>query len=423
MTAVPLPDAQAVWTVFGPSEKEGEAENMEEEGNSDEEDGAKMHAYMVISQGNDKGTIVLKGRELEEFDEDEQVDFEFDAKTVCVGNIFSNQRIVQADFLLLLLSLPPPPPPPASTYQVTPWNVYVLNGPRKEQELPVVAGNGLQIVAAYICDPYIALILQVTDERRADMDGRLNLLVGDASSMQVNYVSHEIHEITAACFFLDPVPNGEPFQDAQSRDVMLAAAPRNGHMQLYTLPSLELVYDAADFVLAPSLLIDEGSGSVALEPADLPNVPFILDMCIEPIPFPHKKESDTDILCLVAITSSADILLYKSFECCETHRAAAAEAEKHEETMEKTVNKWKKLRFKKVNHEIMLRGEDVFDDFFVDELELEDVTRETTLKVFLLLLPPSLPFLPSVRPSVPPCPEPILPTASHVTCRHCEPPA
>ena len=28
--------------------------------------------------------------------------------------------------------------------------------------MPVVAGNGLQIVAAYIRDPYIALILQVS---------------------------------------------------------------------------------------------------------------------------------------------------------------------------------------------------------------------------------------------------------------------
>ena len=100
MTAVPLPDAQAVWTVFGPTAK-GADEDMEEDGNEEGEESAGMHAYMVISQGNDKGTIVLKGRELEEFDEDEQVDFEVDAKTVCVGNIFGNQRIVQVCSALL----------------------------------------------------------------------------------------------------------------------------------------------------------------------------------------------------------------------------------------------------------------------------------------------------------------------------------
>ncbi len=80
-TAVSLPEAQAVWTGYGPP-----AEEEEEEG----------HEFMVISIGGDEPkTVVLKGRELEEFDDDEQMDFFIEGATVCVANIFNRRRIVQ----------------------------------------------------------------------------------------------------------------------------------------------------------------------------------------------------------------------------------------------------------------------------------------------------------------------------------------
>jgi hypothetical protein len=81
-TAVELPTAQAVWTVYGPAE----------EGNEE----SKSHAYMIISLGGDEpATVVLKGKELEEFDEDEQMDFHTVGSTICVANIFHHKRIVQ----------------------------------------------------------------------------------------------------------------------------------------------------------------------------------------------------------------------------------------------------------------------------------------------------------------------------------------
>jgi hypothetical protein len=81
-TAVELPTAQAVWTVYGPSEQ-GKEESQN-------------HAYMIISLGGDEpATVVLKGKELEEFDEDEQMDFHTVGSTICVANIFQNKRIVQ----------------------------------------------------------------------------------------------------------------------------------------------------------------------------------------------------------------------------------------------------------------------------------------------------------------------------------------
>jgi hypothetical protein len=62
----------------------------------------------------------------------------------------------------------------SSFSQVTAWSVLLLNGPAKEQEMPLVTGS--QIVAARVFDPYIAVLLQ---------DGRLQLLIGDPSTMQV----------------------------------------------------------------------------------------------------------------------------------------------------------------------------------------------------------------------------------------------
>ena len=156
-TAVSLPNAHAVWTVYG---HEGDDLEALEGGDGGDVGGGgeRMHAYMIISEGGDEpGTVVLKGNELEEFEEGETMDFHTSGETVCVGNLFNNRRIVQ----------------------VTPWKVLLLKGAVMDQEVPFVAGAGGQIVAAWVCDPYIALLLQ---------DGRLNLLVGDETTFQVLFV-------------------------------------------------------------------------------------------------------------------------------------------------------------------------------------------------------------------------------------------
>ena len=243
-TAVSLPNAHAVWTVYG---HDGDGQETPAERDTDamqEEPSERMHAYLIISEGGDEpGTVVLKGNELEEFDEDEPMDFHTDGATVCVGNLFSNRRIVQ----------------------VTPWNVLLLKGAVKDQEVPFVAGAGGQIVAAWVHDPYVALLLQ---------DGRMSLLVGDESTMQLNYVnlggSTEIKDVTSACLFGNPLLRcratgrsarvsgagmgskdaeddapggaGADVADAEEVEVMLAVAPRSGCIEIYALPSLQMVH-------------------------------------------------------------------------------------------------------------------------------------------------------------------------------------
>jgi hypothetical protein len=412
-TAVSLPNAHAVWTVYGHEGDDLDAPDITERATDGEgKQGAeaeRMHAYMIISEGGDEpGTVVLKGNELEEFDEDETMEFHTAGATVCVGNIFRNRRIVQ----------------------VTPWNVLLLKGAVKEQEVPFVAGAGGQIVAAWVHDPYIAMLLQ---------DGRLNLLVGDESTMQVNYLNlgggAEISNITAACFLANPLlrceasdPSSEGGEagvaaaqgdkdanvnthtgghqdrgdsdEAELVEVMLAVAPRSGHLEVYSLPGLQLVYRASDLVLGPQLLMDEAVAPSEAQLDEVHEPPFIMDMRVEPIPDLGERAQDPTLLCLVAITSHADLLVYKSFH----FRAEAKDASKDPaaaagvlglgngagagvgskavtEGVDETRAGMQTVRFRRQHHEIMLRGEALWEDFFADEMELGDPTREATLTV------------------------------------------
>ena len=266
-TAVSLPKAHAVWTVYG-----HEGEDLEMPARPDRAAAAadRMHAYLIISLGGDEErtvVFVIKGDDLEELEPDdtmEQETFHTNGSTVCVGNLFHNRRIVQ----------------------VTPFNVLLLKGAVKEQEVPFVAEAGKQIVAAWVHDPYVALLLQ---------DGRLSILVGDDTTMQVNYTtglgaSAEIKDVTAACFLRNPllrckscagegaVPGeaseggaGADAQEAEEAvEVLLAVAQRTGHVDMYALPSMQRVYRANDLVLGPQLLMDE---SVAPRETQLHEVP------------------------------------------------------------------------------------------------------------------------------------------------------
>ena len=70
---------------------------------------------------------------------------------------------------------------------------------------------------------------------------------------------------------------------------------------------------------------------------DVSEPPFILDMRIEPLPDMGERASDLAHLCLVAITSQADLLIYKSFSyaCDQASSSSSADAEKKNEGRKK----------------------------------------------------------------------------------------
>ena len=371
-TAVDLPTATAVWTVLGapPEEDEGVQESAEVKGAAGEtgsggdemetegveqaesEDapaqgsgggevnkgtgkaqrvGPGEHAYMVISLGGEEpGTIVLKGRELEEFDESEVMDFYTGGATICVANLLGSRRIVQ----------------------VTPWNVVLLRGAKKELELPLVAGS--QVVAAWVLDPYVALLLQ---------DGALLLIAADEQTLQLNFVpSAHIQGVTAGCMFRSCGAGGEAF---------LAVATRKGALQIFSVPALELVAEMPYLALGNVTLMDALVLPKEMEIAGIEEIepPLVMNVGIEFIPGTSDPLLGS-CACLVAITAHGDLLVYKSFR-----HVVPVIGDESAKRLEFT-----SLRFRKEPHDFMLRGKMVWDDMFVDELERGDPTREASLQ-------------------------------------------
>ena len=286
---------------------------------------------MVISLGGDEpATVVLKGSELEEFDEDESMDFYTQGSTLCVANMFENKRIVQ----------------------VTAWSVLLLNEATKELELPLVSGS--QVVAASVHDPYIALLLE---------DGRLQILVGDMTTMQINFTTELVEDVASACMFTP----------SQSLGPMLAASNSMGDLRILTLPTLAVVYEADGLALGNSLLVhssissaDSSAAETAADEAFHP--PFVLDLRVSCMPHVGLSRGDgwSGVkICLVAITSSADLLIYKSFYHQSPGGSGAGDA--------------KGMRLRRCHHEAMLRGSEIWGDMFVDEMELGDHTRRAAL--------------------------------------------
>ena len=105
----------------------------------------------------------------------------------------------------------------------------------------------------------------------------------------------------------------EGAEEEENMQVMLAVAPRSGHLEIYVLPGLQLVYKASDFVVAPQLLMDEAVAPPDTQLDEMQELPFIMDLKIELVPDCGERATDPAVLCLVAITSHADLLVYKSF--------------------------------------------------------------------------------------------------------------
>jgi len=151
------------------------------------------------------------------------------------------------------------------------------------------------------------------------------------------------------------------------------------------------VYRASGLVLGPQLMMEEAVAPVDDELDEVVEPPFIMDMCIQAVPDLGERAADPTTLCLVAITSFADLLVYKSFRYVadaapkEGGGGAVGSEEGEEGMVSEGVKAMRvalqEIRFRKQTHEVMLRGEAVWEDFFADEMDLGDPTREATLGV------------------------------------------
>lgn len=101
---------------------------------------------------------------------------------------------------------------------------------------------------------------------------------------------------------------------------------------------------------------------------DVVEPPFVIDMTVHRIPRSYPNTNDRNPwVCLVAITSAGDLLVYKSF----WHETGGAGGGSDVASG---------LRFARQRHDAMLRGGEIWDDMFVDEMELGDPTRLESLQ-------------------------------------------
>ncbi|XP_071821020.1 cleavage and polyadenylation specificity factor subunit 1-like isoform X2 [Apostichopus japonicus] len=127
VTTFQLPGCLDMWTVYGPSKKEG----------STKVDGelTNPHAFLILSK-EDTSMILRTGQEIAEVDES---GFSTQASTVFAGNLGNNDHIVQ----------------------VSPMGVRLLKGVKQLQHIPLDIGS--PIVSCSAADPYLVIMSQQGD--------------------------------------------------------------------------------------------------------------------------------------------------------------------------------------------------------------------------------------------------------------------
>ena len=127
VTTFELHGCTDMWTVFASKSRSSESQ---EKSDSSEPDMSSMHSYMILSRSD--ATLVLQtGQEINELD---QSGFSSQTSTIFVGNLGSNQYILQ----------------------VSPNGVRLLDGVRELQHFPIDVGSPICYTSS--ADPYAVLM-------------------------------------------------------------------------------------------------------------------------------------------------------------------------------------------------------------------------------------------------------------------------
>lgn len=329
-----LPGLRGTWTVY-------------RDASGDELSSANappFHSYLVIALAS--STMVLEtGEELKEVSE--HVELVTDASTVCCGNVFAKNKNGGSCRIV----------------QVHGKGVRVADGAKKTQDFsvselrPTETSGETSVVAASVCDPYVACRLS---------DGSLVVLKGDESTSTLAPLPAEAlaslpkgADVTAACLVDDGVPAAnhpgldarapgflrrgcaEPSRGASierdaedtsgkvpggsTSDSMLALARVGGSVELYALPSCDRIWCSDGLsegvaVLAPvgsraarenrgRRDAAEASASAAARSLDNSPPPEIVEMRVDAFERAHERPL------LVAVRGDGSVLAYRAFLC------------------------------------------------------------------------------------------------------------
>lgn len=381
VTTFELPGCVDMWTVFGPSMDKKEQEYFLEDLKSEEgdkykkDDSISTHAFLILSR-MDSSMILQTGQEINELDHS---GFSTQASTIFAGNLGDNKYILQ----------------------VSPMGVRLLSGCRQLQHIPLDVGS--PIVWSSVCDPYAlimseeGLVIQLT--LRQDPSGTNSPLV--ASRPQLAAIKSKIltlcvYKDVSGLFTVSPreVIEAEPppstsvnnnitltstltlpKSDMDDEDALLYGEPttcaeneiskivdikpkkkvierketkptywlfivrENGVLEIYSLPNYKLSFLVKNFPMGQKLLVDSiqitamsatNSGEKQYEKQhdSLPIVQEILVIGLGPS---HSRP-------LLMARIDEELVMYEAFPFYEN------QTDNH-----------LKLRFRKVNHDMILR--------------------------------------------------------------------
>ena len=324
-----LPGLRGTWTVYGDAPNRDDAETRR----AAKANAAPFHSYLVIALAS--STMVLEtGEELKEVSE--QVELVTDASTLCCGNVFAanSVRIVQ----------------------VHGKGVRVADGARRTQDFSArelcPSDAAAEIVAASVCDPYVACRLS---------DGSLVVLKGDEATSTLSVLPSEAlarlpkgADVTAACLVDDGVPAAnhpgldarspgflrrgcaDPADAADAADAasstigsgstsILALARVGGCVELYALPSCDRIWASDGLSEGVAVLAPVGSraarenrrrrlaaeSAAASSPSTLDTAPppEIVEMRVDAFERAHERPL------LVAVRGDGSVLAYRAFLC------------------------------------------------------------------------------------------------------------
>ena len=314
-----LPGLRGTWTVHRAAADADDAEDDE-----------AHHAYLVIALAS--ATMVLEtGEELKEVSE--AVDLVSDATTLAAGNVWGRRRIAQAH----------------------PGGVRVCDGAKKTQDVAVgdlsESGDGVVVVAAQVCDPYV--LLRLSDGtarllRGAEVDAR-NDGGGGGFELRECGVSADARGAMAAdvasvlTLVSDATPaanhpglaNREPgflrratrcpdeSAAADASDLVLLAAARNdGGLEIRSLPSGRLAWAAEGLSDGARTLAPAGSRparELARERARAASgetaggrdsdPPRVVELRLDAFAAAHERPM------LTALRADGSVLVYRAFLC------------------------------------------------------------------------------------------------------------
>ncbi|XP_055950282.1 cleavage and polyadenylation specificity factor subunit 1-like [Argiope bruennichi] len=387
VTTFELPGCVDMWTVVG---QLSDAENLEEklpeakeeitEENQNKQSLQNSHAFLILSR-TDSSMILQTGQEINELDHS---GFSTQAPTVFAGNIGNNRFIVQ----------------------VSQMGVRLLQGSQQVQHIPLDVGS--PIVWATVADPYVVIMsgeglviqlylkaddfgtgarLHVSRPQLAQVKSRVSSLCvyKDISGLFNTSPRKEPEETSQVTNTIAPVinvadvlkinpdaiddedallygdvvtpvekvvdevkaPGKKPRQKIEVKEYpptfWLFIVRENGILEIYSLPTYKLCYLVKNFPMGQKYLVDSGQATSTLPSASEKSseklheaLPIIHEILVVGLGIRNSRP-------MLLARAGEDLLIYEIFPFYEI------EIENH-----------LKLRFRKVNHELLTRERKLF---------------------------------------------------------------